>query len=209
MFITFTLFIAIAFPVGVVILEVCRRQFALSWVRVAFLAVFGLYLMMVVKYVVFPIPVDPQMAAVFEGQTTFWEGVNPIPANLLNAEYLMSLQGAGNVILAFPFGFLLPLVWRTTWLQVTGRSALFAVALEGSQLAVSGVLGFTYRTIDVTDLVLNGIGAVGGYLVFFILGRVYESVLSDEDMPSGDVWRYVATAFRRSNIFAEKRGMAG
>lgn len=203
MLISFASFALAAIPGIAAVLVVCRRRYRFPWVRVAFLAALGAYLMMVVNYTLFPVLVDPQMAAAF-AETPFWARVNLVPTNLLDPKYLMSVQGAGNVLLAAPFGFLLPLVARTTWRQAAARSLLFTVAIELSQLAVLALLGSPFRTVDVADVALNWVGAMGGYVAFFGSGRLYELVLSDSGTPSGQLWGYIAWAFRRSSVLRQQ-----
>jgi glycopeptide antibiotics resistance protein len=74
----------------------------------------------------------------------------------------------GNVLLFFPLGVLIPLVWRRLrfW-----RGIQIAIALSfGIELVQysSGAWG-AYRVADVNDVVLNGVGACLGLGLVFLL----------------------------------------
>ena len=71
-------------------------------------------------------------------------------------------NAAGNVMLFFPLGILLPLVWRRLrfW---TGVQVAIALSLSIELLQyLSSALG-TYRAADVNDFILNVFGACLGF----------------------------------------------
>ncbi|OWA33617.1 hypothetical protein B9G55_19890 [Saccharibacillus sp. O16] len=72
----------------------------------------------------------------------------------------------GNVAVFIPFGVLLPILFRRcrNYLGFIGRFLLLILALELAQ----GVLGA--GVADVDDLILNGIGATLGYIVYRVFG---------------------------------------
>lgn len=72
-----------------------------------------------------------------------------------------------NVIMLMPFGFLLPTLFRDKrrlW-KTALSGALFSVLIECSQL-------LNYRSTDVDDVILNTLGAVIGYLIYWLFARV-------------------------------------
>ena len=65
-----------------------------------------------------------------------------------------------------PVGVLVPLFRpndRRPWLTVLAVGFGLSLAIELGQLAVSLLLGFTYRQADVDDLIVNTFGAAAGY----------------------------------------------
>jgi glycopeptide antibiotics resistance protein len=72
----------------------------------------------------------------------------------------------GNVAAFVPFGILLPLAIRRarSLARVVTAAVLLSAAIEISQLAISAVLGYAYRSSDVDDVILNTIGAALGYV---------------------------------------------
>jgi glycopeptide antibiotics resistance protein len=73
----------------------------------------------------------------------------------------------GNVMLFFPLGLLIPLVWRHLrfW-----RGIQIAIALSiGIELVQYLSRAWSYRSADVNDVVLNGLGACVGLALVFPL----------------------------------------
>jgi glycopeptide antibiotics resistance protein len=71
---------------------------------------------------------------------------------------------AGNVLLFFPFGILLPLVWRPLrfW-----RGIQIAIAFSISIEIIQYLSG--YRSADVNDVILNALGACLGLVLVYLL----------------------------------------
>lgn len=71
-----------------------------------------------------------------------------------------------NVILFFPLGFFLPLLYRAnrSFSQTLLSGFLFSLCIEGLQMFCSGVS-------DISDLVCNTLGTVFGFLLFLILNK--------------------------------------
>ena len=79
------------------------------------------------------------------------------------------LNLAGNVIGFMPFGALLPILARgarKTW-KITLLSFEVSALVEVSQLI------FRVGCFDVDDMILNTLGGMLGYLVFWIVSRCY------------------------------------
>ncbi|HVD61147.1 MAG TPA: VanZ family protein [Gemmatimonadaceae bacterium] len=76
----------------------------------------------------------------------------------------------GNFLLFLPLGFLLPLVWRRLrfW-----RAMLIAIGVSCSieLLQLLSRAWGSYRTADINDLVLNGLGTCVGLALGFLLRR--------------------------------------
>jgi glycopeptide antibiotics resistance protein len=74
----------------------------------------------------------------------------------------------GNVVLFFPFGFLIPLVWRRLrfW---RGIQIAIAVSISIELVQYLSSAWGSYRAADVNDVVLNGLGASLGLTLVFLL----------------------------------------
>jgi hypothetical protein len=76
-----------------------------------------------------------------------------------------------NAFVLAPAGLYLPLLFRS----LRGERGLVVLAVAGGlsveagQLAISTVLGFHYRTIDIDDVILNAIGIVAGWTVLRVV----------------------------------------
>jgi glycopeptide antibiotics resistance protein len=81
-----------------------------------------------------------------------------------NARTFCVQNAAGNVLLFFPLGILLPLVWTRLrfWRGIQVAIAL-SISIELVQYLSS------YRSADVNDVILNGLGACLGLVLVYLL----------------------------------------
>ena len=77
-------------------------------------------------------------------------------------------QTAANVVMFVPLGFLMPVAFRRmrSFGKTTLSLALFSFAIEFTQY-------FTGRSADIDDLILNTLGGILGYLIFFAVSRLF------------------------------------
>ena len=148
------------------------------WYLLTF-SVFWLYLLMLVDVLIFPLPLGSDLQ-VLPGQQT-WQmvlrQVNPIPF-----EYLIQADGStgailnellSNILLAMPLGFGLNFVTRVKPSNFVWQALLIGLFFEAAQLGVSLFLGVAYRTVDVTDVILNTAGILLGYSTFRLFAWLY------------------------------------
>lgn len=76
---------------------------------------------------------------------------------------------AGNILIFVPFGMLLPIIRmkKTGFFYVTFQTFLFSCFIETVQLFTK------VGVFDVDDLIMNTVGGMIGYLVFYILRDHY------------------------------------
>ncbi len=76
----------------------------------------------------------------------------------------------GNVLAFIPLGMLVPLARRRYGVILALMAGLaLSAAIELGQLAVSLGVGFGYRSTDVDDVILNGLGtAIGAFSILAI-----------------------------------------
>ncbi len=95
-----------------------------------------------------------------------------------NARFFCVYNAAGNVLLFFPLGILIPLVWR----HLRFRSGiLIAIALSSTIELIqylSSAWG-SYRLADINDVILNGLGACLGMLLVSLL-QLRPGITKDE-----------------------------
>lgn len=131
------------------------------------------YLIGVICMTLFPIPTDPLLIhdRAAEG---FQETNNLIPFNTITDALTGSslsvtvYQLGGNIILLFPLGCFLPLLFKRMRQakRVIIAGFIASLIIETSQFTISSVIGLTYRSFDVDDLILNTIGSAIGYLFY-------------------------------------------
>lgn len=145
---------------------------------------FGLYLMIAAQMVFFPIYVQegwPASVDLAETLASAVRDINWIPFNYgqmfadleagLISPQVVAWEIAGNVLLTVPLGagmgfFSRVRGWRIMWVALgTG------LALEGTQLLLR-VLGLGRpHSVDISDVILNGLGVIIGFGLFLIMER--------------------------------------
>lgn len=135
---------------------------------------FIIYLLILVKQIVFKYPVDPMTVDFF---LSFSNG-NYVPFKTifgyLGGEPSWSIAFrnlAGNILLFVPLGVFLPLIFRTSRRKsVLLIALLFSVFFEILQILFSG-------TPDIDDVLLNTLGAVLGYLFFCVISQIWRRLV--------------------------------
>ncbi|MGE6631758.1 VanZ family protein [Bacillus sp. NPDC077027] len=135
---------------------------------------FFAYLSGLLCVTLFPIPIDMDLMndRISEG---FAEENNLIPLKTIiktiraSSLSIIVTQIGGNLILLFPLGIFIPFFFNQSSLKIQGVLIIGFFAsfiIEMSQLMISFLIGFTYRSFDVDDFILNTIGFCLGYLSF-------------------------------------------
>lgn len=154
-----------------------RKQRSLSYL--ACLAAFSVYLMFVLQKTLFPLRLfDHEFVAAMQAAGSGWanEGLNLIPFYGLPGTYWLSVQGYGNVLLTIPFGFGLPFVMPTTFVQVVRRGLYFTLSIELAQLFINVAVGYAHRVADINDVILNLVGTLIGFACFRLMSMMYTKV---------------------------------
>jgi len=159
-----------AVPIGlaIVALGTARNRTVVALVALAHLAVLA-------NVALFPIPLDPGLLA--DGRPAAASiaggGLNPVPFATIwpvvagHAPPIATRIAILNLFVLTPAGIYLPLLFGI----LRGPRGLIAltivggVSIEAAQLAISAMLGFAYRAIDIDDVILNAIGIAIGWLV--------------------------------------------
>lgn len=140
--------------------------------KVLFSLLFAFYVSRLLAVTLFPLPID---SAVIEqgralGDSGFGPGNNFVPFRTVNdalgSEFSFVNQVIGNFLLLLPLGLMAPLLFERFSRKVSAIALVIGttVAIEVTQLGVSTLLGYTYRSFDVDDLWLNAAGGVLGVL---------------------------------------------
>lgn len=125
--------------------------------------IFGIYLLLLVKLIVFKYPIDsitinPGLAFSNGSYVPFRTILGYLGGEPTWRVAIYNLLG--NVLLFVPLGIFLPSLWRNiTWKGMLAVALGFSVTLEIFQL-------FFIGTPDVDDVILNSLGAILGYGAF-------------------------------------------
>lgn len=133
--------------------------------------IFIIYLTGVAIVTLFPIiPDDP--VEYFE--TVTWYNLIPfrtVTGALQNGITPTALtQIAGNILLAVPFGVIVPIIFPVThrWQKLL-LALLFPLTIELSQMIIGLIIGNMYRNVDIDDVILNAAGVYLGYGIHRLL----------------------------------------
>jgi len=139
---------------------------------VAMRVLFVLYLGWVVAATLFPVPIRAAIVSLESaGQGV---SVNVVPLASIRETLRDGTLFAqvwligGNVLTLAPFGFLLPFIAPrlATWGRMALAALLFPLAIELSQLAISLLLGYSYRLTELDDVILNAAGVLLGFSAY-------------------------------------------
>jgi len=151
----------------IIVLIFLRRKRSLSFLFC--FSVFWFYSLLVVSLTIFPIPLI-QGTVARSPAAYILSRVNLIPFNYHDlydgALNVILLEITGNILLTAPFGFGLPFLMRFKPQNVPWQAIGVGLAIETAQLGFCLLIGADYRTVDITDVLLNAIGVLLGYTLF-------------------------------------------
>lgn len=140
--------------------------------------IFFLYLLVVIKVIIFKYPLDHLRAiAASWRKEVILEGLDTANFTLFKTirmyiDYSYKLNSfenlVGNIVVFVPFGFLLPYVikWGRNFLVMLLNAFVFVLGIEVFQLFSA------FGAFDVDDILLNCFGAVLGYMAYL----AYETI---------------------------------
>lgn len=150
--------------------------------------IFYIYLTCVVGYTILPLPFDPEF---FGRDANLMSRINLIPLRDMSVDYLLSVQGVGNIVLGIPFGFGLPFLLKSDFKSILWRGLFFTLSIEFVQLVILLFFSLPYRTMDINDVLLNLSGVMIGYALFFLFSWIYRK--SAPEYEPGGVWIHIHT----------------
>ena len=134
-------------------------------------SVMYIYLCVVLDLTQFPIYASEGMKAAMGGQNV-WREMNLIPLKTIVTDF--SMESVLNIIVTIPLGFGLSFLMRYSWQQIMLSGLLVGGCAEAGQLLTALWVGFTFRHVNIDDILLNIIGVLLGYGVFKIFRNVFQ-----------------------------------
>ena len=141
--------------------------------------IFWIYLLVLIKVIVFKYPVD-HLRSIMEqwSPEIFWQGLSHANFTFFKTirmyiEYWGRINSfenlVGNIVLFMPYGILYPLSWgkKKGFLGFVLTVLVFIMALELAQMWTN------FGAFDVDDILLNFIGALLGYFIYFITIKIF------------------------------------
>lgn len=167
---------------------------AIVWVKtknlsyVVFCAIFGIYLIGAISVTVFPFFISGP-------NPDFLRNLNLVPFDFGSCFQNMPeycVKGIfKNILLAVPFGFLIPFVMRIKPKHITLVILAIGCCFEFTQLVMAFVLRNSFRAIDINDVMFNTLGAFIGYFLFTLFGWLYKSVIRKYQLKPRNIFAYI------------------
>lgn len=160
--------IGIVILIGYVVYALLLKR---SMKKTILTCVFIMYLTGVAVITLFPIIIDDPV--VYSDMVT-WYNLIPfrtITGALQNGSTPTALtQIVGNILLAVPFGVIVPILFPVThrWQKLLLALA-FPLTIELSQFIIGLAIGNMYRNVDADDVILNTAGVYLGYGIHRLL----------------------------------------
>lgn len=173
------------------------RTRSLSYVICA--TIFGIYLLFVIDRTFFPLHiaggfVDMMKAAPFTSR------INLIPFNFSDFAERSSVirELVLNVALLVPFGFGISFLAPVRVNNVLWLALGIGVSIEAMQLVISLLIGYTYRVVDITDVMMNTLGFLLGYGIFRLFAWMYIAMTHRLDIEHVGLGKYIYRVANRA-----------
>jgi glycopeptide antibiotics resistance protein len=175
-----------AFLIWLILALLLKVRFKKTYTYLFFFTIFYVYICNVISYTQFPIFINEQMKQDI-GQNVCRDA-NFIP---LNPSHFVLATSLLNVLLTIPFGFGLPFIAKANLKKMMMLGLLLGVCLETLQLIVALLVGFTFRYVDINDVLFNFTGVMIGYLMFMILIPVYRFIIRKYNIKMNGFLSYI------------------
>ena len=97
-----------------------------------------------------------------------------------------------NVVLTMPFGFLLPFVKRINSKKtIVIWAVVLPLLLEGLQLTIGTLTGYTERIIDINDVIFNFIGVIFGFSIFKGFVSLLNNFSSEKEWTKSSFFHFI------------------
>ena len=148
-----------------------------SWFYLFCFSVFWFYVLIVVSMTIFPIPFPDEINALMTKQrvASTLSHINFVPFRYLSFfnSFVIVLEIARNILLTIPFGFGINWITKVKTKNMIWVATAVGFMIEATQLIVSLAIAGVYRTVDITDVLLNAVGVLLGYGFFRVFASTY------------------------------------
>lgn len=177
----------------------------ISWIRTRSLsyvicaAIFGIYLLFVIDKTFFPLHIAGNYADAMRA-VPFMLGVNLIPFNFRYSPVFSRVvrELALNFALLAPFDFGINFLAHFRSRAIFWLAPAVGVSIEAIQLVISLIIGYPYRVIDVTDVIMNTLGFLAGYGLFRLFVWLYMAMTHRLNIEYVGLGKYIYHVANRS-----------
>lgn len=185
MYISFNIiFIIIATIIYVLIIKI--KGYHENKIRLFFQTVMFIYIILTIGATQFPISFNQNLGV------NIWDSISIIPfSNGLN------IYSIYNIVFAVPFGIILPFLVHENKKVVT-YCLLFGVIIEALQFLIAITIGggYTYRYIEVEDIIYNSMGGLMGFAIFIMFSKIFNYFVKNKSKNTIYEYIYSTTSMR-------------
>ena len=179
-----------------------------------FFSVFWVYLLVLVSVTVFPIPLGMDGGFRYE---TIWaqidsmfhySGLNLIPLYFGNCWDLPRACAVGiyeNILMTVPFGFGINFIARLRSRDFLWLALAVGLMIEVTQFALDLIFGGVYRSVDVNDVLFNGLGVWIGVGLFFGFARLFMAITGRFEIRHTGLLAYIQTVASQAGFVGTAR----
>jgi glycopeptide antibiotics resistance protein len=144
------------------------------------LILFGIYLMLVIAFVFFPIPFPenwPHNLSKNEWKNAL-QSINLVPlrhTGILSPSPFSNNTTKdiiANLLLTVPLGMAVPYLASLRAKHVLLLAIVAGLFFESVELAVKLITGTFYHTVDINDVIMNTLGVLAGYMLFVLIRMI-------------------------------------
>ncbi|XZF77458.1 VanZ family protein [Bacillus sp. AL-1R] len=171
------------------ILFVLKTKFKKDIVYLIFFSIMFIYLCYVLKYSQFPIYLSQTYRNMFGLQA--WN-LNLVPLiHLTKDDFETSIL---NVLMTIPFGFGLPFITKSTLTKIAIVGLLLGIIIESLQGIIGLLNGFSFRVVDINDLIFNFIGTLIGYSLFKLFSFLFKLIIKKANIKLNSLLKHIYNA---------------
>ena len=184
------------FVVPLIILLFRKRGFS----YIFFYSVFAVYLLFAIEEVFFPIHVGGGFQG--EARRNLASHINYSPFYFGRFGTLQSslMTLILNIVLTIPFGFGVSFVVSIKPKTILWFAPLVGLITEGGQLLILLFQPYSFRIVDINDVLMNALGVIVGYGLFRIFAWLYVSLTAYFDVKHKGLKAYVYEISQQNQV---------
>lgn len=96
-----------------------------------------------------------------------------------------------NILLTIPFGFGYPFITKSSWKKSLALGFSVGCAIELLQFTTAILVGFTFRCIDINDVIFNCTGLLVGYGISCLFFVIYKKLFMKKELEHNKFLLYI------------------
>ncbi|MFF3023757.1 VanZ family protein [Gottfriedia sp. NPDC057948] len=121
-----------------------------------------------------------------------WKNQNLVPLFTLTMQDLET--SLLNVLMTIPFSFGLPFITKSTFKKIVIAGLLIGVIIESLQGFIGLHNGYTFRVVDINDVIFNFTGTLIGYSIFKLFSYLFKLSVRKSDVKLNSLLKHIYDA---------------